>query len=265
MGVGVRTTRTSSNDEKSTAGLMVMRLYDGPDFSTTSTDPMVNPFGKMPSMPEVTTRSPTTTSAVSDTYSSLRRWSPPPMATPCARDRSMSAPTAALRSLSSCTFADRAARRDDRQVGLQAIQRALVDRQRAEIGRRARRDDLGGRRLEIRAIPKLEERLESARSIGERAPFLELNLHLVELAPEGGVFRIDVAQADVVVPDVPEPGDAGRTAALHLGKQAEGHRFQHGHAASGIDLRRNENDVTEHHCEEQIAGSLTNVGESHAN
>jgi hypothetical protein len=41
----VVTTSTSSSAVKSTAGLMVIRLNEGPFFSTDSTTPMMNPFG----------------------------------------------------------------------------------------------------------------------------------------------------------------------------------------------------------------------------
>src|SRR5262249_42232903 len=44
-GVGARTTSTSSSPEKSTAGLMVMRLYAPPLFSIASILPIANPFG----------------------------------------------------------------------------------------------------------------------------------------------------------------------------------------------------------------------------
>ena len=44
-GVGVSTTSTSSSDEKSTAGLIVMRLYAPPARSTASMRPIVKPFG----------------------------------------------------------------------------------------------------------------------------------------------------------------------------------------------------------------------------
>ena len=59
-------------------------------------------------MPEVTTTSPTLMSDVPRTYSSRSDSSPVPMATPWARVRSTRAPTAALRSMSSCTLAARA-------------------------------------------------------------------------------------------------------------------------------------------------------------
>ena len=83
------------------------------------------------------------------------RSSPAPTTTPCARDRSISAPAAALRSMSSCTFAARGARHDDaaddagrrdhRHVGPHAVARALVDRHRPEIRAGAAGDDLGRR------------------------------------------------------------------------------------------------------------------------
>ncbi len=55
-------------------------------------------------MPDVTTRSPGFTSEVPGTYSMRSVPSPKPTMTPCVRVRSTSAPAAALRSISSCTF-----------------------------------------------------------------------------------------------------------------------------------------------------------------
>ena len=100
--------------------------------------------------------------------------------------------------MSSCTFAARAGHddpaddaggRDHRHVGLKAVPRALVDRHRAEIRRGAGGDDLGRRRLQLRVIAQLEQMLEAAAAIGQRALLLQLDLRLGELPLELLVLR----------------------------------------------------------------------------
>ena len=97
----------------------------------------------MPSIPEVTTRSPTLTSAVPGTWSKPQRPSRCPTTTPWARDaldhrarrrrRGRSAAAPSPRARRQDDAADDARRRDDRHVRAQSVLRALVDRDRPEV------------------------------------------------------------------------------------------------------------------------------------
>src|SRR5207302_8662651 len=112
--------------------------------------------------------------------------------------------------------ADHARRRDAGHVGPQTVARAFVDRQRAEVRRGRRADDLRGRRLELDALPELEQLLESGRAIGQRALLLRRDLDRGELTLQVVVLRFEIAQADVAAPDLPDAGQAAREAALHF-------------------------------------------------
>ena len=136
-------------------------------------------------MPDVTTTSPTTTSATSDTYSIRSRSSPPPTTTPCARDRSIERAGRRVAIDEQLHLrrararhddaADDAGRRDHRHVGREAVARALVDRHRPEVGRRAGADDLRGRRLTASCWSRSSSSCSSrAAAIGQRALLLQL-------------------------------------------------------------------------------------------
>ena len=208
-------------------------------------------------MPEVTTTSPTTMSATSDTYSIRSRSSPPPTTTPCARERSISAPAAALRSMSSCTFAARAlgtttrpttppARSPPcRRAARRAVPLSIVSG--PELGRRAGRDDLGGGRSSA-STGRAARAAARGRASGRpaRAAPAARSARSASCASQRLVLGSHLPQADVAAPDAAERRDAAEVAALHLGEDAEGHRFEHRHAAARIDLRGNQDDVSEH-------------------
>src|SRR4029450_10386477 len=119
-GGGVRTTMTSSSLSKSADAVTRTSLNRPlPPRTTVRTRPMTRPGGNMRSRPEVTTTSPSTTSA--STGHTLTTRSPPaassvadwreicaetwPDTTPVTRLRSMRAPTPLCWSSSSCTWA----------------------------------------------------------------------------------------------------------------------------------------------------------------
>ena len=104
----------------------------------------------------------------------------------------MSAPAAALRSMSSCTLALRALGTTTRPTmpagAMTAMSRlspfwlSLVDGQRAELRHRTGSDDFGRRGREVRALPQLEQLFEAARPIGERPLLLQIDLRFGQLA-----------------------------------------------------------------------------------
>src|SRR5262249_29693157 len=111
---------------------------------------------------------------------------------------------------------DNAGRRDHRHVGAQAVARALVDGQRAEIRRRRGADDLRGRRLQVDALAQLEQLAESRRAIRQRALLLRGDLDRRDLPLQLVVLDLEIAQPDVAVPDVANARYAARQAALHF-------------------------------------------------
>ena len=112
-------------------------------------------------------------------------------------------------------------------------------------------------------IAQLEQLLQPARAIGQRALLLHRNLHLGELALQILVLRFHVTQADVAAPHTPHARDAARQRPLHLGEDAEGHRLEHRHAGARVHLRGDQQHVPEDDTEEQEAGALTDIYESH--
>src|SRR5215210_1916312 len=114
-------------------------------------------------MPDVTTRSPSCTSAVPGTYS-IRSVSPCPTTTPCALVRSMRAPAAALRSMSICTLAARALGRITRPT-TPAGGRSLVDGHRPELGTGAGGDDFRRRRLQLGPLPQFQQLAQAAAAL----------------------------------------------------------------------------------------------------
>ena len=60
-------------------------------------------------------------------------------------------------------------------------------------------------RLQVRTVAEVEQTLEAARPIGQRALLLHRDLRRVELTEQLLVLALDVPQAGVVVPDVAAP------------------------------------------------------------
>ena len=224
-------------------------------------------------MPEVTTTSPTTTSATSDTYSIRSRSSPPPTTTPCARERSISAPAAALRSMSSCTFAERALGTTTRPTTPAGAITAM-----SRCSRRATpcRSSPSGNRASPPA-PMISaavvfsvscSRSSSSRSRPRvRSASARCSCSAICVAAScrfsSSFSRLDVPQADVAAPHAADARDAAREPALHFGEHPEGHRLEHRHAGLRIHLRGDQQDVRQHHAEEQVAGALTDVQKCH--
>ena len=194
-------------------------------------------------MPDVTTTSPTTTSATSDTYSirsaivadadddALRAR---PLDERAGRgvaiDRAAApSPRAALGTTTRPTtpagaMTAMSGRRPSR------VPLSIVTVRKSGVGAGA--DDLGGRRLQVRAVAQLEQLLEPARAVGQRALLLQLRS-----APSPSsrlqrvVLRLDAAAGRRSRSRRAGRRDAAGHAALHLGEDAEGDRLEHRHAA----------------------------------
>jgi hypothetical protein len=54
-----------------------------------------------------------------------------------------------------------------------------------------------------------------------------------------------------------------RCGALDLGEGAERHRLEDRHARLGIDLRRDQQNVPQHHGDEEDRSALADIGEGH--
>ena len=99
-------------------------------------------------------------------------------------------------------------------------------------GRRAGRDDLGGGGLQIRPIAKVEQLLEGAAAIGERALLLQRRPAPPRADGASSSFvRLHVPQPDVAAPHAAHRRRSRRNAALDFGEHAEGHRLEDRHAA----------------------------------
>ena len=200
-------------------------------------------------MPDVTTTSPTTTSATSDTYSIRSRSSPPPTTTPCARERSMIAPAAALRSIEQLHLrrararhddpADDAGRRDHRHVGPQAVARALVDRH-ASGSRASAPAPMISAAVVFSSSGRAARAAARARARGRpaRAAPAAAICAAASSRFSASFSGLSVPQADVAAPDAPDARDAAGHRALHFGEDAEGDRLEHRHAASSSSPAR---------------------------
>ena len=95
------------------------------------------------------------------------------------------------------------------------------------------------------------------------ARLLQTDLKGTELLLEPFVLLLDLLQGEVVLPRRLHACRNGVGAALHFGEDAK-HRFlQHRHPALGGDLRRNENDVSHDHREEEVPGAAADIDDSH--
>ena len=159
--------------------------------------------------------------------------------------------------------ADDAGRRDDRHVGPQTVALALVDRHGAEVRRRGRADDLGGGRRHRQVVAQLEQFLQAARPVRQRPLLLPVDLRRGELTLQRIVLGLDVAEVHVAAPRGANARDARRHAALHLREDPERDLLEDRHARPRVHLGGDEQDVSQNHREEQVAGTLMDVGQRH--
>ena len=212
-------------------------------------------------MPEVTTTSPTLMSDVPRTYSSRSDSSPVPMATPCARVRSTMAPTAALRSMSSCTLAARALGTMTRPTTPSGDNTAMSGRSPALVplpSVTVRKSGVAEAAMtsaavvsELDAATQVEQPRELGAALRKRALLLQPDLRVGELLAQALVFGAHAAQVHVPAPQRAHGIHGAGPAALQLGDQAEGHRLQHGHARLRRDLCRDQDDVRDDDEHEQ--------------
>ena len=101
-------------------------------------------------------------------------------------------------------------------------------------------------------------------AVGEGALLLERDLRRVELPGERVVLALDVPQIGVGAPDLPRGRESRRDGAFHFGEHAEGHGLEDRHAGARIHLSGDQHHVPQHHAEEQVAGSLTDVENRHS-
>ena len=95
-----------------------------------------------------------------------------------------------------------------------------------------------------------------------RAP-LKPHLELAQLPFQRLVFGADPAKVDVAVPRTAYAARAVGCGTLHFGERAEGGHFEQRHAGARVHLCGNQNDVAEHHGDEQDGGALADIGEGH--
>ena len=158
---------------------------------------------------------------------------------------------------------DHAGGRDHRHISRHAIVSALVDRDGTEIRRRRAGDDLGRGGFQRRLIAQLEQTLEPAAAVGLRALPLQIDQRRVELPLQRRRSPREMTKIDVAGPDPADARGAGRHDALDFGHDAERRRFEQRHAGARVHLGRDEQDVTEHHRDEQVTGALSKVQDGH--
>ena len=74
-------------------------------------------------------------------------------------------------------------------------------------------DDLGGGGLQLELVAQLEQPLQAAAAIGQRALLLQLDLRRRQLLLQLVVLLLDMAQADVSAPHAAHARDAADTRA----------------------------------------------------
>ena len=86
----------------------------------------------------------------------------------------------------------------------------------------AGRDDLGGRRLQLRPLTQIEQLPQAVAPLRLRALLLQLHLQRLQLAPQGFVLGVHVAKRDVARPQPAHAVEPVHRPALQLGEDAEG-------------------------------------------
>jgi hypothetical protein len=79
------------------------------------------------------------------------------------------------------------------------------------------------------------------------------------LAPQQLVFAPRAAQPQIVLPNAPHAVDGARRRELHARDKPERHVGSQLCASALLYLRGDQDDVPQHHREEQIAGAAANV------
>ena len=145
---------------------------------------------------------------------------------------------------------------DHRHVRLDAVGRAAVDGHRHESRVGVAGDDLGRQRRQVRALAQAERRLQPLGAQRERPLLLQPDLEISHLLAQRLVLGPHAAQGEVAVPGAADAAeDAGR-AALKAREHAERDAFEHRHAGLRLHLRRNQDEVADHHRAEENPGAL---------
>ena len=184
----------------------------------------------MRSRPEVTTRSPTATSARSETYLSTRSSLPDslpatwPETTPLTRLRSTSAAIAAVaveqhldaRGVRSDRehAPDDAGGADHGGVELDPVLLALVERDRPEPGHAVAADHLRRERVERDALPQLEQLAQAHRLLGLEGAQLQLGLERAHLLAQPAVLGVGLAVERPAAPELRSAAERRADAAL---------------------------------------------------
>ena len=189
---------------------------------------------------------------------------------PPARVRSVRAPAAAYRSMSSCTRAACAAgtpmMRPTMPVGAITAMSAWTPSSAPRPIVIVRMPGFGFPAITSAAIVGrvvLVCRFISSCSRVDRrrqgALLLEPHFEIRHVLAQRLVLGAHAAQADVVPPEVAHAVDDRRRPPLHAREHAERHRLQHRHAGLRLDLHRDQEDVRHGHDEQQNTGAAADV------
>ncbi len=265
---GTSTMRTSSSDEKSTAGRTAIRRWRLGPRSDFSTVPMVKPLGidavDAGRHDEVTDgdvgqvrhelhaerrvridadRHPAGARALGDGARGRVPVDDELHPGGVRRHRTDDAPHQALGG-------------DHGHVRLHAIGGAAVDGDRHQSRVGVAGDDLGRQRRKGRALAQAERRLQPLGARGERPLLLEPDFEGGHLLAQGLVLLAHAAQGEVAVPGAADAAEDPGRAALKAGEHAEGDAFEHRHAGLRLHLRRDQDEVADHHRAEENPGTL---------
>ena len=145
---------------------------------------------------------------------------------------------------------------DHSHVSLNAVGAAAIDGHGHQPGIGIAGDDLRRQGGQRRALPQVQDGLQAVGARRKRSLFLQPDFEFGHLLLERKVLGLDSAQAHVTAPDVADTANEARSATLNPREDAKRDPFEHRDASLRLDLRRDEDEVADHHRAEENAGTL---------
>ncbi len=145
---------------------------------------------------------------------------------------------------------------DHGHVSLNAVGAAAIDGHGHQPRIGIAGDDLRRQGRKRRALPQVQDGLQAVGARGERSLFLQPDFEFGHLLLERKVLGLDPTQTHVTAPDVADTANEARSATLNAREDAKRDPFEHRDASLRLHLRRDEDEVADHHRAEENPGTL---------
>ena len=146
-------------------------------------------------------------------------------------------------------------RRDHGHVGLNAVGAAAIDGHGHQSRIGIAGDDLrrqGGKR---RAVTQVQHCLQALGARGQSSLFLQPDFEIGDLLLERKVLGLDATQTHIAAPDVADAANRARGPTLNPREDAKGDPFENRDASLRLHLRRDEDEMADHHRAEENPGT----------